>query len=67
MGQYIYRWNPTMIRSNTVTEIIKLANKLAKNITPARKKNLREIKELKILNRDHRRSLSKKHCVEILP
>lgn len=64
MGQYIYRYDPTMIRSKTVAKIIKLANKLAKNIAPARKKNLREIKELKILNRDHKRAMSKNYGVK---
>ena len=65
MGQYIYRWDPTMLRSKTVVEIIKLANKLAENITPTRKKGLSEIKELKILNRDHKRAMSKNYGVKI--
>ena len=65
MGQYIYRWDPTMLRSKTVVEIIKLANKLAENITPTRKKGLPEIKELRVLNRDHKRAMSKNYGVKI--
>ena len=53
MKDYVYTWDPTMLRSVTVSEILKLVNTIVKNPHPSS----RAMTALHILNRDHKQAL----------
>jgi len=53
MKDYVYTWDPTMLRSVTVSEILKLVNTIVNNPTP----KSRAMTDLFILNRDHKQAL----------
>ncbi len=57
MEEHEYTYDKTMITSKTVIGIIKLANELALSIAPTRRKLCPAVKELAILNRDHKEAL----------